>query len=119
MGIGVLYSGCGRRIHSNCGAVIPMSDVVHHSQEWGVSQELMVETLTREGLHTWLERGISNVAYLSIALGLENVASNAFIEAKVGVALTIHCYSIMCCKLSTERAAISFSVTTSLQRSLR
>jgi len=56
--------------------------VVHHSQEWGISQELMVETLTREGLHTWLERGISNVAYLSIALGLENVASKAFIEAK-------------------------------------
>ena len=52
-------------------------------QEWGISQDLLVETLTREGLHMWLERGISNVAYLSIALGLENVASSAFIEAKV------------------------------------
>ena len=76
--------------------------MVHHSQEWGISQELMVETLTREGLHTWLERGISNVAYLSIALGLENVASKAFIEAKVGMlrmALTIHSHSITPCKL--------------------
>lgn len=52
----------------------------------GVSQELMVETLSKEALHGWLEKGISNVAYISIALGLENMASNAFIEAKVKTA---------------------------------
>ena len=60
-----------------------MDTTVLSPQEWGISQDLLVETLTREGLHMWLERGISNVAYLSIALGLENVASSAFIEAKV------------------------------------
>ena len=45
----------------------------------------MVEMLTREGLHTWLEKGISNVAFLSLGLGLDNLASRAFIEAKVRV----------------------------------
>lgn len=40
----------------------------------------MIET---GGLHTWLEKGISNVAFVSIALGLDNSASNKFIEAKV------------------------------------
>lgn len=54
---------------------------------WGVSQELMVETLSKEALRGWLEKGISNVAYISIALGLENIASNAFIEAKVSVTM--------------------------------
>ena len=49
-----------------------------------MSQDLMVEMLTKEGLNTWLEKGISNVAYLSIGLGLDNQASRAFIEAKVG-----------------------------------
>ena len=43
----------------------------------------MVETLSKEALHGWLEKGISNVAFISIALDLENTASNAFIEAKV------------------------------------
>lgn len=52
-------------------------------QEWGVSQTMMIETLTREGLGTWLEKGISNVAFLSLGLGLDNTASRAFIEAKV------------------------------------
>ena len=52
-------------------------------QEWGVSQDLMIETLTKEGLHTWLEKGIGNVAFISIALGLDNLASSKFIEAKV------------------------------------
>ena len=52
-------------------------------QEWGVSQAMMIETLTREGLGTWLEKGISNVAFLSLGLGLDNTASHAFIEAKV------------------------------------
>lgn len=65
-------------------------------QEWGISQDLMVETLTKEGLHTWLEKGISNVAYISIALGLDNLASNKFIEAKVRVLqtanTTLWCY---------------------------
>ena len=53
------------------------------SKDWGVSQDLMIETLTREGLNTWLEKGIGNVAFTSIALGLDNTASRAFIEAKV------------------------------------
>ena len=52
-------------------------------QEWGVSQAMMIETLTKEGLGTWLEKGISNVAFLSLGLGLDNTASRAFIEAKV------------------------------------
>ena len=42
-----------------------------------------MEMLTREGLHTWLEKGISNVAYLSLGLGLDNFAASAFVEAKV------------------------------------
>ncbi len=50
-----------------------------------MSQDLMVEMITREGLNTWLEKGISNVAFLSIALGVDNCASQAFIEAKVRV----------------------------------
>ena len=52
-------------------------------QKWGVSQTMVVETLTKESLGTWLEKGIGNVAFLSLALGLENTASAAFIEAKV------------------------------------
>ena len=52
-------------------------------QEWGVSQTMVIETLTKEGLGTWLEKGISNVAYLSLGLGLVNAASRAFAEAKV------------------------------------
>lgn len=52
-------------------------------QEWGVSQDMMIETLTKEGLGTWLEKGISNVAFLSLGLGLDNTASRVFIEAKV------------------------------------
>ena len=48
-----------------------------------MSQDLLVDMLTPEGLHTWLEKGISNVAYLSLGLGLENFASTAFTEAKV------------------------------------
>ena len=43
----------------------------------------MVETLTKEGLNSWLEKGISNVAYVSIALGLDNLASDTFIQEKV------------------------------------
>ena len=49
-----------------------------------MSQELMVETLSKEALHGWLEKGISNVAFISIALGLDNTASTAFFDAKVG-----------------------------------
>lgn len=45
----------------------------------------MVETLSKEALHGWLEKGISNVAYISIALGFDNTAANAFIEAKVSL----------------------------------
>jgi len=26
-------------------------------QVWGVSQDMVIETLTKEGLHTWLEKG--------------------------------------------------------------
>ena len=44
-----------------------------------------METLSKEALHGWLEKGISNVAFISLALGLDNTASNAFIEAKVPV----------------------------------
>ena len=56
----------------------------------------MVETLSKEALHGWLEKGISNVAYVSLALGLDNTASNAFIEAKV-LACTILMY-VDCCR---------------------
>lgn len=48
-----------------------------------MSQAMVIETLTKEGLGTWLEKGINNVAFLSLGLGLENIASRAFIEAKV------------------------------------
>ena len=44
---------------------------------------MVVETLTKESLETWLEKGISNVAFLSLGMGLENTASPAFAEAKV------------------------------------
>lgn len=44
---------------------------------------MVIETLTREGLGTWLEKGISNVAFLSLGLRLDNIASRAFTEAKV------------------------------------
>lgn len=57
------------------------------SKEWGVSQELMVETLTKEGLSRWLEKGISNVAFVSVALGIDNTASRMFIEEKVWLLL--------------------------------
>ena len=53
------------------------------SQEWGLSQDLLIGTLTQEALHTWLEKGISNVAFLGIGLGIDNLASCAFLEAKV------------------------------------
>ncbi len=55
------------------------------SKDWGISQELMVETLTKEGLNRWLEKGISNVAFVSLALGLDNLASKTFIEEKVRI----------------------------------
>ena len=58
-------------------------------QEWGVSQDMVIETLTREGLGTWLEKGISNVAFLSLGLGLDNTASRAFTEAKVRAAQSV------------------------------
>lgn len=44
---------------------------------------MMIETITKEGLGTWLEKGISNIAYISLGLGLDNTASQSFIEAKV------------------------------------
>ena len=47
----------------------------------------MIRTITKEELNKWLEKGISNVAYLSLGLGLENTASSAFIKAKVRDAL--------------------------------
>ena len=53
------------------------------SEEWGISQELMVETLTKEGLNKWLEKGISNVAFVSLALGIDNLAARTFTEEKV------------------------------------
>ncbi len=53
------------------------------SEEWGSSQDLMLGTLTKEGLNKWLEKGISNVAYVSLALGIENLASKTFIQEKV------------------------------------
>ena len=53
------------------------------SKEWGISQELMVETLTKEGLNRWLEKGISNVAFVSLALGIDNLAARTFKEEKV------------------------------------
>ena len=56
----------------------------------------MIRTQTKEELHTWLEKGISNVAYLSIGLGVDNLASKAFIDAKVsgcGLLLVIACVS--------------------------
>ena len=62
---------------------MPLTDSVLLLQRWGVSQTMVVETLTKESLETWLEKGISNVAFLSLGLGLENTASIAFAEAKV------------------------------------
>ena len=56
--------------------------VENTAQDWGVEQDLMVETITQESLSQWLEKGISNVAYLSLGLGLINKASEIFIEAK-------------------------------------
>ena len=53
------------------------------TQDWGITQDLLIDTLTKEGLSTWLEKGISNVALISVALGLDNVASKAFVDAKV------------------------------------
>ena len=52
-------------------------------QEWGISQDLMIRTITKEELQKWLEKGISNVAFLSLGLGLDNKAASAFIQAKV------------------------------------
>ncbi len=43
----------------------------------------MLETLTKEGLNRWLEKGISNVAFVSLALGLDNTAASTFTEEKV------------------------------------
>lgn len=65
-----------------------------------MSQDLMVETLTREGLHTWLEKGISNVAFLSLGLGLDNLASRAFTEAKANTHYLLYSLQIimvLCC----------------------
>ena len=44
---------------------------------------MVIETLTKESLGTWLEKGISNVAFLSLGLGLDNAASTTFLEARV------------------------------------
>ena len=55
----------------------------------------MIETLTKEGLGTWLEKGISNVAFLSLGLGLDNTASRAFIEAKVSECMPLWLYIIL------------------------
>jgi len=52
-------------------------------QEWGISQDLMIRTITKEQLHKWIGKGICNVAYLSIGLGIDNTASSAFSKAKV------------------------------------
>ncbi|CAI8006132.1 Zinc finger ZZ-type and EF-hand domain-containing protein 1 [Geodia barretti] len=57
-------------------------NVENLAERWGVSQTMVVETLTKESLETWLEKGISNVAFLSLGMGLENTASTAFAEAK-------------------------------------
>ena len=53
------------------------------AEDWGITQDLLIDTLTKEGLSTWLEKGISNVALISVALGLDNVASKAFVDAKI------------------------------------
>ena len=77
---------------THCDIAIAVSVVVvgcHGPQEWGVSQDMVIETLTREGLGTWLEKGISNVAFLSLGLGLDNTASRAFTEAKVRAAQSV------------------------------
>ncbi len=44
----------------------------------------MIRTTTNEELHKWLEKGISNVAFLSLGLGFDNKAAAGFIQAKVG-----------------------------------
>jgi len=53
------------------------------SKEWGQSEELMMGTLSSQELHRWLECGVSNVAYVSLALGLDNLASRSFVEERV------------------------------------
>ena len=62
------------------------------SQEWGLSEELMMGTLTSEDLYRWLQRGISNVAHVSIALGLDNFLAKTFIEEKVWYFFNIYIY---------------------------
>ena len=65
-----------------------------------MAQDHLIDMLTTEGLNTWLEKvgwygylhhvicnmcilqGISNVALVSIALQLDNTASQRFLEAK-------------------------------------
>ncbi len=49
----------------------------------------MMGTLSSQELHRWLEKGVSNVAYVSIALGLDNLAAKTFIEERVGVAKSV------------------------------
>lgn len=48
-----------------------------------MSQNMVVETLTKETLGRMLEKGICNVAYVSLGLDLHNTISSAFSEAKV------------------------------------
>ena len=43
----------------------------------------MMGTLSSQELHRWLERGVSNVAYVSLALGLDNLVSRTFVEERV------------------------------------
>ncbi|XP_064406559.1 zinc finger ZZ-type and EF-hand domain-containing protein 1-like isoform X2 [Halichondria panicea] len=52
------------------------------AEEWGISHDLMIRTITKEELNKWLEKGIANVAFVSLALGLDNTAAAAFIKAK-------------------------------------
>eukprot|EP00731_Ephydatia_muelleri_P019712 Em0012g537a len=52
------------------------------AEDWGITRDVLLDMLTKEELSTWLEKGISNVALISLALGLDNVASNAFVDAK-------------------------------------
>ena len=70
------------------------------AEDWGMAQDHLIDMLTTEGLNTWLEKvgmvelyhvickmhhipqGISNVALVSIALDLDNVSSQRFLEAK-------------------------------------
>jgi hypothetical protein len=52
------------------------------AQEWGVEQDLMMETISEETILKWFGEGVCNIGYVSLSLGLTNTITETLIESK-------------------------------------